>query len=175
MPKYRHRQLESMTENSLIDAATRTIDAYGNKDWDDLRQSISPHARYEELGTQRELEGADALVEAWQAWAKALPDSEATVESSFVSGNTVVLELTWRGHHNGPLETPEGTLRATGRPIELRACQVIGMERGKPASIRHYFDMATLLQQVGATGGKAESSRPKPGHATSRGVTARFR
>ena len=139
-----------MTENSVIEAAKRPIEAYGKKDWKAIRQAVNPDLSYDEVGTHRQLEGVDAVVAAWQGWAAALPDSKATIEATYVSGDNVVIELTWRGHHTGPLETPDGTLHATGKPIELRACQVIGMENGKPSSIRQYFDMATLLQQIGA-------------------------
>ena len=67
-----------------------------------------------------------------------------------VAGNTVTLELTWRGTHKGPLLTPTGALPPTGRTIEIRACQVVDVAEGKVVGIRHYFDMALLLEQLGA-------------------------
>jgi steroid delta-isomerase-like uncharacterized protein len=150
----------SLTENSLIEAAKRPIEAYGSKDWKALRQAVAPHILYDEVATQRHLEGVDEVMAVWKAWASALPDSEATVDSAHASGTTVVLELTWRGHHNGPLVTPDRTLAATGNSIELRACQVIDMDGGKPASVRHYFDMASLLQQIGAGAAKPQQVTP---------------
>ena len=67
-----------------------------------------------------------------------------------MSGNTVTLEITWRGTHNGPLQTP--TRRPAGERQEdgIRACQVVDVADGKVQAVRHYFDMATLLQQLGA-------------------------
>jgi steroid delta-isomerase-like uncharacterized protein len=67
-----------------------------------------------------------------------------------VSGNTVTLELTWRGTHTGPLQTPTGALPPSGKTIGIRACQVVEVADGKVQAVRHYFDMATLLQQLGA-------------------------
>jgi len=62
----------------------------------------------------------------------------------------VTLEITWRGTHTGPLQTPGGALPPSGRKMEIRACQVVEVADGRVNAIRHYFDMATLLQQLGA-------------------------
>jgi predicted ester cyclase len=76
-------------------------------------------------------------------------DSRATFDSVQVAGNTIVLELTWRGTHRGPLQTPTGQIPATNKPIEIRACQVVEVKDGKVQLVRHYFDMATMLAQLG--------------------------
>ncbi len=78
-------------------------------------------------------------MEAVQGWATAFPDSKATHGKASVSGNTVVLELTWRGTQTGPLQSPNGEIPATGKSIEMRACQVVEIEDGKVASARPSF------------------------------------
>ena len=70
----------------------------------------------------------------------------------FVSGDTAVLELVWIGIHTGPLQTPTGTIPPSNKPIEMPACQVVQVESGKVKSASHYFDMLTMLTQIGATG-----------------------
>lgn len=134
----------------LIDATKATVLAYNEKNWDAIRGSIAADFTYDEVGTRRRVQGVEETIALWQGWAKAFSDSRATIHSALASGNTVVLELTWQGTHNGPLETPAGPLAATGKRIEIRACQVTELANGKPKLQRHYFDMATLLQQVGA-------------------------
>ena len=42
-------------------------------------------------------------------------------------------------------------LTATGKKIELPACQIIEIADGKVKSMRQYFDMATMMQQLGIT------------------------
>jgi ketosteroid isomerase-like protein len=42
-----------------------------------------------------------------------------------------------------------GEIAATGKPIEVRACLVIMIMDGKAHSIRQYFDVATLMRQLG--------------------------
>jgi steroid delta-isomerase-like uncharacterized protein len=134
----------------LIDATKAILLAYNEKNWDALRASVTADFTYDEVATRRRVQGVEQTIALWQGWAKAFPDSRATIHSTLASGNTVVIELTWQGTHNGPLETPGGPLAATGKRIEIRACQVTELASGKPKLQRHYFDMATLLQQVGA-------------------------
>jgi predicted ester cyclase len=63
-----------------------------------------------------------------------------------------VLELTWKGTHLGPLQTPKGAIAATGKRIEVRACAIVEIAGEKARTQRHYFDMATLFQQLGVGG-----------------------
>ena len=135
---------------SVVDTAKAQITAYNQKDWTAVSAVLSPGCVYDEVATQRRLQGIDDILAAWRGWATALPDSNATFDSVSVSGNTVTLELTWRGTHNGPLQTPTGALPPSGNKINIRACQVVDVADGKVQAVRHYFDMATLLQQLGA-------------------------
>jgi len=141
-----------MSDQALVDAAKASILAYGQKDWDAVRGVVTPGVVYDEVSTNRKVRGIDDVLTIWKGWAAAFPDSKATFEHAHVSGNTVILELTWRGRHTGPLRTPAGEIPATGKPIELRACQIIDVADGKTQHIRQYFDMATLMAQLGVSG-----------------------
>jgi predicted ester cyclase len=73
------------------------------------------------------------------------------VHSAYVDGNTVTLELTWEGTHTGPMRRPDGQeLPSTGRRGTVKACEVMEIEDGRITATRHYFDLMTILQQVGA-------------------------
>src|SRR5581483_4718044 len=136
-------------DNALITSAKAPLVAYGKKDWQTLRSTLSPNIRYEEYGTDRSMRGVEEVVGAFQEWGEALPDSKATIDHTFVSGNTVVFELTWRGRHDGTLQTPSGPIAPTYKEIEVPACQLVEVENARPVSVRHYFDMNTILQQLG--------------------------
>ncbi|MGH7527462.1 MAG: ester cyclase, partial [Gemmatimonadales bacterium] len=142
-------QATALSPQALTSAAKAPILAYNDKDWDRVRASITPDFVYDEVGTRRKLQGADEVIAVWQGWAQAFPDSKATFHGALVSGNSVVLELTWKGSHKGQLQTPQGPVAATGKPIEIRACTIIEVAGEKAKLQRHYFDMATLLEQLG--------------------------
>ena len=56
----------------------------------------------------------------------------------------------WKGVHTGPLQMPSGTIPATNKHIDIPACQVAKVQGGKVQSVSHYFDLVTLLTQIGA-------------------------
>jgi steroid delta-isomerase-like uncharacterized protein len=134
---------------TLVDAAKASVVAYNEKNWQAASDALTPDLTYDEVGTHRKLRGVADVLAVWKGWAATFPDSKATFDAAYVSGNTVILELTWRGTHTGTLRTPGSDIPATGKKIELRAIQVIDMADGKARSIRQYFDMATLMTQLG--------------------------
>jgi limonene-1,2-epoxide hydrolase len=138
------------TPQSLIDAARAPIVAFSDKNWNAVRDSVASDVIYDEVATHQLTEGVNHVIAFWKGWALAFPDSRATFNNAVVSGNTVILEVTWRGSHTGPLQLGERRLEATNRRIEVRACQVCELVAGKPRVIRQYFDLQTMLQQIGA-------------------------
>jgi steroid delta-isomerase-like uncharacterized protein len=142
-------QATAVSPQALIDAAKAPVLAYNDKNWQKLKATITPDFIYDEVATRRKVQGADAVIPLWQGWAQAFPDSKATFNSALVSGDSVVLEVTWKGTHRGQLQTPNGPIAATGKAIEIRACAILEIAGEKAKSQRHYFDMATLFEQLG--------------------------
>jgi steroid delta-isomerase-like uncharacterized protein len=140
---------------NVIEVAKAEVTAYNEKDWNKTRDMLAADAMYDEKATNRRLEGAGQIIEAFQGWANAFPDSKATFIREFASDDTAVLELVWKGVHTGPLQTPTGAIPASNKPIEVPACEVFRIEGEKIKSVSHYFDMLTLLKQIGATEGAA--------------------
>lgn len=138
---------------SITEVAKASIVGYNEKNWDKIRTLLTPGFVYDEVATGRKTKGVNDTLTLWRGWATAFPDSKATFNNEFVSGTTVTLELTWRGTHTGPLQTPNGEIAPTGKKMELRACQVVEIDGDKTSLVRQYFDMATLLRQIGALPG----------------------
>lgn len=133
----------------LIDAAKASIVGYNNKDWDAVKRSVGANFVYDEVATHRTVRGIDDVLAVWQGWAATFQDSKGTFDVAHVAGNTVVLEGAWRGTHTGALKTPGGDIPATGRTIDIRACVIVDVADGKAQRFRQYFDMATMLAQLG--------------------------
>jgi steroid delta-isomerase-like uncharacterized protein len=133
------------------EVARESIEAYNTGDFDRLRSLLADDFYEEELATQRRLEGADARIEAARTWKQAFPDEHGTITGAYASGNTVAIELTWEGTQNGPMATPDGKeLPPSNRPVTVKSVEVIETQDGKIKVLRHYFDLMTLLQQIGA-------------------------
>ncbi len=138
---------------NVIEIGKASVTAYNDKNWSKVKDSLAADAVYDEKGTHRRIQGAGEIIQALQGWANAFPDSKATFVREFASEDTAVLELVWKGVHTGPLQTPTGAIPASNKPIEVPACQVVQVEGGKIKSLSHYFDMLTLLTQIGAMKG----------------------
>ncbi len=139
-----------MGEQDLMRIARDFVDAFGESDWDRSMAPVTPSTVYNEVGTQRSLRGPDKILEAMQGWKQAMPDVKGNVTNAFASGNTVVLEITWKGTHTGPFVGPAGTLPASGKSQTTPSAWIFEFDGEKIRESRNYFDMVTLLTQIGA-------------------------
>ena len=133
-----------------IEIAKVGVEAFGTADWDRVRAALTPDSVYEEFATGRRIVGPDSIIEADKGWKQAFPDARGTIRTAVASGSTVTLEITWEGTHTGDLVGPQGTIPASGRPVSLPAAQVVEVEGDKAKATRHYFDLMTLMAQIGA-------------------------
>ena len=139
-----------MSDSDLIRIASALMDAFNAGDAAGFKLHITQNATYDEVGTQRRIEGADGWVRTWEQWKKTLPDVKGRITNVVVSGNTVVQEVVWEGTQTGALPLSDGTHPPSGRRMATRATQVLVFEGDKVKENRHYFDMLSLLQQIGA-------------------------
>ena len=134
-----------------ISAARGFTERYNAGDWDGMHDLMAPDAVYDEAGTGRRIEGADAIIDVNKAWKAALPDSKGTISEAFACDDRVVLRITWTGTQSGPLPLPTGgELPPSNREINVPACQIVRVADGKLVEAIHYFDMLTMLEQIGA-------------------------
>jgi len=92
----------------------------------------------------------DATVEAAKGWKHAFPDGKGTVTKAIESGDSVVLEITWEGTQTRELVGPQGTIPASGKRVKVQAAQVLTFKGDKVVEIKQYFDLMTILAQIGA-------------------------
>jgi steroid delta-isomerase-like uncharacterized protein len=126
------------------------LDAFNAGDWAALKSALASDSVYVEHGTQRRITGRDAIVEAYQVWKTAMPDVKGHVSKVLTGGDSAAFELTWKGTHTGPLPTPSGAIPASGKKQETPGVFTVDVKDGKIQHSTNYFDMLTLLQQIGA-------------------------
>ena len=141
---------EALATDETVKIARKQVDAFNSGDWEQMRATLASDSRYDELGTERKIEGPEKIVELFKGWKTAFPDAVGTVTSAVASGNKAALEVTWKGTHTGPLGTAAGTIPASGKRQETPAAFFFTFEGDKIKESRHYFDSMTLLKQIGA-------------------------
>ena len=139
-----------MAEQDAIRIAREYIEGFNAGDWRRVKATLAPDSVYDELGTQRRVQGADEIVQALQGWKQAMPDAKGTITSALASGNTATLEITWEGTQTGPLVGPAGTIPASGKRQVTRGAFIATIQGEQIKESHQYFDMMTLLQQLGA-------------------------
>ena len=77
------------------------------------------------------------------------PESSTELTNAFGTENQVVLEFTGWGTNTGPLHMPTGDLPPTGHSVERRFCNVYQIRNGKIVSLHSYYDLMTMMQQLG--------------------------
>ena len=138
-----------MGEQDHINLAKEAVEAFNKADW---KRSIELQGGsvYNEVGTGRKLRGEAEILPALQGWRMAMPDVKGTVTNAFASGSKAVLEVTWQGTQTGPLDAPGGTLPPSGKRQTTPSSWVFEFEGDKIKESRHYFDMMSFMQQLGA-------------------------
>jgi steroid delta-isomerase-like uncharacterized protein len=125
------------------------FEAWNDRDFDRGSGLVADGAEIIEVPTNETFRGPSGSREESEKWANGLPDGRVTVKNDITSANAAVLESTVRGTHTGPFVTPAGEVPATGRTVELDFCTILEIEGGEIQRIRHYYDTATLMRQLG--------------------------
>lgn len=135
--------------SSRIDIAKASLESFNNRDWDRWEALHAPNAVYNEVATGREITGFAENLELMKGWITAFPDVKGKITNSLEEGDTVVLELTWTGNHDGVLTGPTGSIPASGKRITTEAIQMIRFSNDLIIETRQYFDMLNMLMQIG--------------------------
>ncbi len=82
-------------------------------------------------------------------FAENFPDNRIELTNAFATEDQVTLEGAWCWNDTGPLPLPSGALPSMRRSGELRFCSIFQIRKGKIASHHGYYDMLTLMEQLG--------------------------
>jgi steroid delta-isomerase-like uncharacterized protein len=137
----------------IAKVAKAHFDATNARDWDAFKRTLKSDVVYDEVGTGRKMKGADAWVEAYKGWISAFPDVQGKVSAVHAAGDSATVEVTWDGTQTGPMVTPGGTIPPSGKRQVTRASIVMTFDGDAIKEAHHYFDMVSLLTQIGAMPG----------------------
>jgi len=85
-----------------------------------------------------------------QNFLTAFPDSRFEVTLTVADGDYVVMHWVATGVHSGALMTPTGAaLEPTGKSARLVGCNTFEIRNGKTVHVWSFWDMTSLLGQLG--------------------------
>ena len=125
------------------------FEAWNERDFDRGAALVTADADLVEVPTGETFRGPEGSREEAKKWAEALPDGRVEVRQAIGAANAAVLECRIRGTNTGPFATPTGDVPATGREVDFEFCTILQIEAGKITGVRHYYDVATIMRQLG--------------------------
>jgi predicted ester cyclase len=130
------------TTRAVID---RHIDAFNSRTIDD-----EPWAQDAELvspgGT---FTGRNAVLGFLSVFQGAFADGRLTITSAIIDGSDASVEGIFDGIHDGILQSPNGPVDATGRPVSFRWSATYRIDGETLLSEHLYFDQLDFLGQLG--------------------------
>lgn len=84
-----------------------------------------------------------------RTWADAFPDTRTEITGVYAGDDFVGVEYTGRGTHEDTLKGSAGDIPPTGRPVEMRFCDVHHARDAKIYRSHSYFDLAGMPIQLG--------------------------
>lgn len=153
----------------MLEKMKEHLALYSEGKWGEYENELAPDATYEEVATHQLVKGRENYIELVKRWKKAFPDLTARVVNGIEAEDQVIAEVEWEGTHTGPLEGPLGTIPPTNKRGTTRAVIVARTKDGKVVETRHYFDLLSLLAQMGiAPFPGAQPPAEKPAQAQAR-------
>jgi steroid delta-isomerase-like uncharacterized protein len=117
-----------------------------------LEKSLAAFAadsEYIDVPSGTTLHGTDGYKRIVLFFVESFPDSRVELTDVFATEDRVALEYIWRWNDTGPLLLTSGAHPSRRRSGQLRCCFVYQIRNGKITSLHHYYDMTTLMEQLG--------------------------
>jgi steroid delta-isomerase-like uncharacterized protein len=152
----------SAQDNARI--ARIPYDAFNSRRFDEAEALAASDMELLNVPTGEKLRGPEGLRQFMRTWAEAFPDARVEVRRVIADDTGAAVEIVGRGTHVGTFRTPAGDLPPTNRVVELPFCDVVEIRNEKITSLHTYFDMSTMLRQLGVVpeGARAPEAAPSP-------------
>jgi steroid delta-isomerase-like uncharacterized protein len=96
-----------------------------------------------------EFRGRDEVISYWKRLFGAFPDLTGQDTFKAEAGDTAINEWSVSGTNTGPMETPDGTIPATGKRVTIVGSDAIAVRDGLIYAHRAYYDQLGMMTQLG--------------------------
>jgi steroid delta-isomerase-like uncharacterized protein len=136
--------MSELLRKTRLEIVCRHVDAESRGDWDAALATFA-RARYEVVPMTETHDGSEAVARFYDESRIAFADIAFDTRAFHEAGPVIVHEVVFRATHAG---TWRG-LPATGRRVSYGMLNVFEFEEDRLVCERMYFDVATILRQVG--------------------------
>lgn len=125
------------------------FDAVNRHDVDGALSLVDPNVEWVNMATGETFRGPGGFRRILQEWWRTFPDNSVEIVDLIAGQDGATVEYIGKGTHDGPLTGPSGEISPTGRHVEMQFCDVYKIKNGKIVSGHIYYDLETLMRQLG--------------------------
>ena len=129
------------------EAVQRFYDLFAKGDLQAAMDLFDPACMSYMPGAALDQAGHRAMGEAFRA---GLPDCRMVIDNAVEGGDEIVVIGHFQGTHTGDLISPNGTIPASGSPLNLGFMDYFRVADGRITEHRTVFDQMEMLTQLGA-------------------------
>lgn len=138
-----------MSEKENLACVERIFNALNSKDLDSTDDYYAPGYQFEGPGAPGAID-LDRSKEYIRGFLTAFPDLHFKLTTKVAQGDSVAVSWASSGTHTGPLGTPTGdTIPPTNKKTTVTGSSFYEFRNGKIINSQIYWDMASLLAQIG--------------------------
>lgn len=114
-------------------------ESWNERRYDALAALLAEGCSVAVMGSELRFAGGAAAGEAGRALAEALPDATVEIVALREGPGWAVAESVLRGTHSAAVSLADGRIvPPTGRPLERRLCEIVGVSGGRVSELRVY-------------------------------------
>jgi predicted ester cyclase len=125
--------------------------SYNGRDLERASDVVDENAEWLNVPLGLRYRGREGYRDFISGWVSAFADSRLFIGNQVVSGEYVITEFEGRGTHRGRLRFPMADIPPTGRPVEVKFCEVLQIRNARIIRGRLYYDLMGLMLQLGLT------------------------
>lgn len=134
----------------LLAMTQQGFDAFNNGTFRELEDLIDPNIVTIDVPQGLEMQGREAYFAFNEGFSKAMPDLQATIVSSEVSGNVVRVVARGTGTFTGQLEMPDGVIPGNGNAFDMEyESEFEYSDDGMLVRFTSNYDLQAFMGQLG--------------------------
>lgn len=136
-----------MVDTETLQLVARHLAAENAHRMQETLDTLHPDCVFEDVALQQSWHGRAGARAYYESWWSAFAITVHGERRYGSTDGTMIAEARYIGRHIGDFHG----IAATHRPIDLRLAVIIGFRDGLMAGERFYYDLGSLLRQIGAS------------------------
>lgn len=148
-----------MSEQELSKIADDIFEAFNNRDADWYVALCAEDAEYQDMANPSSppFVGREEFKRSLQGWWAAFPDVKIKAVKKTIGKDRIDIEAEVEATHKGELMG----IPATGKRVNYPTMEVLEIKNGLVQKIRAYYNVATIMEQLGIVPEKVTGEPPK--------------